>query len=154
MPGQSKSIRGARRPTSRRPNALFPGNAPQPRPSESLYVQVLPNPTAGVATSPTISQAELHTYLALKEQEKALTELVERLRRTFLERLAEGATIEPGPLTARSTVVVTRRFSFDEIVRLLGQASANSLRERLRPCEQTHLLVKTVDGDARNGPAS
>ena len=87
-----------------------------------------------------VGQRALREYHALCEAEHRRKEL----RRSIVELLEAGAAVESGPFGAYSRQYEQRRFSAEQLVRLLGQAEVERLRRLLQPTVDMHLIVKPV----------
>jgi hypothetical protein len=81
------------------------------------------------STPPTLTQSELQTLLALR----SLRDLHDTLRADFFARLEGGATIEPGPLTAKVITRKSRPLTLPVLTDLLGQDEVQRLRALAPP---------------------
>ena len=82
-------------------------------------------------------QAELQRYKQLQDYEKEKKEL----RESLLERLENGAAVEPGALMLNVQEVQTRRVTQNSLKQLLGDQAATALIERMELSMQRRLIL-------------
>ncbi|MCA9037138.1 MAG: hypothetical protein KDA91_18505 [Planctomycetaceae bacterium] len=98
-----------------------------------------PTPAPPVLPPPQIvTQDELQRLQVLLHQRRE----AERLRKSILERLADGAATEDGRLTARIRQSSCRRISRSALVRLWGEEYVESLRRQIPETPQAHLVIE------------
>jgi hypothetical protein len=86
----------------------------------------------------TITQAELHKIAAWRLKAKRY----DRLRTDVLARMRRGATIEPGPLTAKVVTYEAQPVSWRLLVELCGLAEVRELQARAPTKVYRQLRVK------------
>ena len=91
-----------------------------------------------------VGQATLEQYRALLQAQNER----EALRKYIVHLLEAGATVEFGPLTARLRRA-QRRFSAEQLERLLGVSQVESLRSQLQPIVSIQLVVEPSSPPAR-----
>jgi hypothetical protein len=92
-----------------------------------------------------VGQAALQQYRQLMDAQQSR----EAMRGSIVELLEGGASVEPGPLTARLRRVEQRRFSAPEIERLLGARQLEELRSQLQPIVSVQLIVEVASPQLR-----
>lgn len=97
-----------------------------------------------------ITQGELAEYSTLKQQEKDLKQQLSAKRDSLLQRLEANAEIEPGRFNCELKLQQVRTFSYEKIANLVGQESADNLRNELEPTIQKKVVV----GESGQGFAS
>jgi hypothetical protein len=78
-----------------------------------------------------ISQLELLQYREIDKVAKDSEKDRELRRKSLMTRMAEGATVEPGALVPQITVQEARRFTADEVTRILGADVVAEIRTQL-----------------------
>jgi hypothetical protein len=94
-----------------------------------------------------ITQEELEAYRQKQAEAKRLSADVELRRKSLLSRALEGATLEPGPLEPQVTLREVRRFSADEVARIMGVDVCEEIRTQLKPTIERHFSV--VESEAK-----
>jgi hypothetical protein len=84
-----------------------------------------------------VGQEMLREYQRLQEFQRRR----EAMRESIVEMMEAGATIEPGMLTANLRSTQQRRFSAEQLERLLGAEEVERLRMRLEPIVAVQLIV-------------
>lgn len=96
-----------------------------------------------------ITQELLREYKKLHAEEARLRSKIKRLREELLQKLEDGADVEPGALTVEARHVPVRILSAPKLIPLLGAARVEELRQAVQPTVQVWLIVRTEeDGDA------
>jgi hypothetical protein len=95
----------------------------------------------GATTLARITQADLERLASVIEELKHRKLEHQALRDSILSRYCDGAPVEPGYLKLNVSESKQRKFSFDEVVRLLGKEEAEQLRELLIPKVQFRVSV-------------
>ncbi len=91
----------------------------------------------------TIRQDELEDL----EQLRRLVAEYNHLRDSLVQRLEDGAKIEPGPLTASIERTVLRRLTWDRLKELVGQATVKKFRKSISPSVSRKIVIaESVDG--------
>jgi hypothetical protein len=85
-----------------------------------------------------VGQAVLEQYRQLMDAQRER----ESLRESILEQLDKGAAVERGPLTAYLRRQEQKRFSADQLERLLGARQVEILRSQLEPIVTVQLIVE------------
>jgi hypothetical protein len=84
-----------------------------------------------------VGQEALARYRELIEAQKQR----EAMRGSIVQQLEAGAAIEPGMLTAHLRRASQRRFSAEQLERLLGAEQVERLRVQLQPVVTVQLIV-------------
>lgn len=93
-----------------------------------------------------ITQRELTQYRDLADQGRRIAASQDALRSALVTRLKEGATIEPGSLTAVIQLSTPqKRFSFDALVKILGLKKAEALKDQLPDSVSESLKILEVN---------
>lgn len=85
-----------------------------------------------------ITQRMLSEFVALGEQARRHREL----RQLFMDLLAAGADVEPGPLTAEVRTSRSRRLSRAKLSALIGEELVQTFLEAVEPTESRRLDVR------------
>ena len=88
-----------------------------------------------------IPQHQLEELERLLARRKQADEDYQAQRAVILERHRRGESAEPGPLELRVTDTEYRSFSESELVRILGEEEAASLKSRLIPKRGTTVRI-------------
>jgi hypothetical protein len=105
------------------------------------------SPAAGVPSGRlVVGQAVLHQYQQLMDAQKQR----EAMRESIVQLLQAGAPVEPGTLTAHLRLQEQRRFSAEQLERLLGAAQVERLRSQLQPSVIVQLIVEVPSTQARH----
>jgi hypothetical protein len=92
-----------------------------------------------------ICQAVLRQYQQLRDAQRAR----ETLRTSIVELLESGANIERGAMTAYLKRQEQRRFSAEQLERLLGTRQVEELRSQLEPIVVMQLIVEDSSHERR-----
>jgi hypothetical protein len=84
-----------------------------------------------------ITQADLERLDSVNEQQKHWKQEYQSLRESILARYRKGGSVEPGYLDLSVSESEQRKFSREQLVRLLGEAETEQLRGRLTPTIQS-----------------
>ena len=93
---------------------------------------------------PIITQGELRQYV---EQARELQRLHRVSRESLIERLEQGAKIEPGELTAKIEIESRKRWTWRNIEAVLGWGETSKLWRQFLPTPIRHLLVLDSQGN-------
>ncbi len=88
-----------------------------------------------------ITQDELETYRCIAADAKRYQADLELRRKSLLARHDAGATVQPGPLAPQITVTEVRRFSADEVARIMGLEVVAEIRTQLTPSIERRFSV-------------
>jgi hypothetical protein len=94
-----------------------------------------------------IGQAELEEFHALSQRRKEIDARRGELRRSFLDRLEQGAAVEPGRLQAIRRASDQCRPTFANLQELLGEEFILDLRRRLPTRKFVSLWVSASEED-------
>lgn len=97
--------------------------------------------TSGLAVTRAISQFELHQL----QQLQALRSDYDRLRKSILERMEQGAIVEPGKLNVRVDRRWQRRLNRRVLEQIVGVTETNEIYDELQPSESRFLKVYRAD---------
>jgi len=75
---------------------------------------------------------------------KRLSADLDLRRKGLLTCLFEGAQVEPGKLTAQVVTREVRRFTADEVARIMGTEVVEEIRTQLRPSIERQLSVTEI----------
>jgi hypothetical protein len=93
-----------------------------------------------------VGQAVLHQYQQLMDAQKQR----EGMRESIVQLLQAGAPVEPGTLTAHLRLQEQRRFSAEQLERLLGANQVELLRSQLQPIVTVQLIVEVPSTRSRH----
>jgi hypothetical protein len=88
-----------------------------------------------------ISQAELAEYHALMTQKKQVERALEVRRAALIERINDGASIEPGQFRAEVRSYTQQRLTAEALEEILGPAEVEALKSQVTPTFRTELRV-------------
>jgi hypothetical protein len=93
------------------------------------------------SASPPISQAELEAFRELKDRLDQLQKRYVRRRLGIIQRVADGAPVQPGRLRPLVSTFTQRRLSASRLAEVLGETEVAELKNLVVPTIQTQLRI-------------
>lgn len=88
-----------------------------------------------------VTQAELEECKRLERLERETSEQLRASRRSIREKLENNAAVEPGRFSVHLSQCESRRFSYQKLTDLVGERTANDLRDRIEPTIVTRVEI-------------